>query len=70
MLEGGAKVIDEKEVKTLEKYQFWKMILKKEEYNLENEKLESSNKTFGCSTCSGCGCSGGDGGGGCQGCGW
>ena len=74
MLEGGVKMIDEKEVKTLEKYQFWKTVLRKEERQNYDENIEFcfSHRTPICNSCScstscagGCG-SGGPGG--CSGC--
>jgi len=56
MLEGGIKMIDEKEIKALGKYQFWKGVFKQ-------DKLESRDKD-NCTACSGCtsSCSG------CKGC--
>jgi len=59
MLEGVIKMIDEKEIKALGKYQFWKMILKKYEHN----NFENENSEF-CFSCQGCSCEHG----GCSGC--
>jgi len=67
-------MINEKEVKTLEKYQFWKTVLKKEErqnYDDENVKFCFSHRTLGCSGCSTgctCGCGAGCSGSACSGC--
>ena len=65
MLEGGIKMIDEKEEEILKRYQFWKTILQKVENN-DNIKDKYLNVCSSCSSCSGC--ESGGGGGGCSSC--
>ena len=60
-------MIDEKEIKALEKYQFWKTIFKTEELDHEERMIGKpvfSGSANGCKSCNGCGTSGG----GCSGC--
>lgn len=48
-------MIDEKEEEILKKYQFWKIILKKNEHNnLEDENIEYCNSCEGCSAGASC----------------
>ena len=65
MLEGAIKMIDEKEIKTLAKYQFWKMIIYQKE---DIEKKETHRSYSGCNGCNMCHSCGAGSCGGCQGC--